>query len=141
MKFSKEALDAARLYVDSHSEIDIANVIKVLKDNTLGFDVDLVFDEACGRTARNLLAGKKDRVGVRSVFSDGKQGHYVNLELTRDLEKIQAIKERAEKQAAMLGRVAYKAGRRADFVNGQISMAEWLETVNGKEESAEFFKQ
>jgi hypothetical protein len=139
MKFSKEALNAANAHIDSHSEIDIADVAKILRDNTPFYDEDLAFKEVCGRKAQALIARKKDKVGVRSIFSDGKRGHFINLELTHDLEKILAIKEQAERQIQALGRVSYKAGMRVAFVSDQISMQEWLASIGENEDLATEF--
>jgi hypothetical protein len=130
MKFSKEAIDAAKAYITSHDEFDIVDIIKILRDHTLFIDASALLNEACDKTARSLLAGIKDGKGVRSIFSDGSCGHFINLELTTDLKKIQAIKERAKKQAEALNETARRAMNVIGFIKNFIPLEEWLKAAD-----------
>lgn len=140
MKVPIEAREAAKQFIRMNEKFSKREVARILADNIKDFDFEALMWEALDRAANRLIASEKDPKGVRSVYSIDRRGNYANIEMTWNPCHTLAVSDGVVRQKNALTKVEKKANDRTNVINGQMSIADWLESIGRNEKLESFVK-
>jgi len=125
MKVPKEVRDLIHKAIAESEAIDREAVKALIKQYTVGPDINTLIETDLNRTAQRLIAGCRDKEGVREALAhktpDG-DFEYVVIENTTNTNTLRQIDQTLQKKMRGLERSRHKVDRRHRLLEGQTNV-------------------
>lgn len=119
---TKEAKAVVATVIEQKGEMAMNEIVDLIRPH-FAYDARELYENALKKKARNVMAGIKDKKGVRSCYSDNK-GNYHFIDTTRNMTALFLIEKQLKSKYVGLNKSLKKVRKRKTVLDGQMSMFE-----------------
>ena len=114
--------------LDLRGEMSMEEMVELVMPHMI-FDINAMKLQTTKAVCRNIVAARKDNHGVRTTFAvkQSKNSTYVDIDHCKNASSVRRIEEQLKEKEDGIARSRIKARNRRLVLEGQISMAEYMD--------------
>jgi hypothetical protein len=126
VKLRKEVRQALETYIADKPKVTREELAVLIKQLEIPPDVPELMDREYNNAASRFLASKKDKKGHRTILSNPETKEFVNIEISNDINDLNAIKKKLHTNIGGYEYTISKIEMKTLALTGQISIIEYL---------------